>query len=257
MRSLLNIVIIILSTVILGSAAIIGTLIIRSGTIFKRCARLWARILINWCGVELSTRTLCKPEEFVEPILFMSNHQSHYDIPAIYCSLPFSTMFLAKKELKRIPFLGWAMWVVGFVFIDRKNKEQAFRAIDEAASEFVAQKKSIVIFPEGTRSMDGGIGDFKKGGFHLAIQAKAKIIPIGIWGTLNVLPKGSWFVRSGKVCVHIGEPIDASRYSYESMNELIKEVRAAITDLTEMSRKALTNAVVPVPTNGSSRQTKS
>lgn len=241
MRSLLNIVIVVLSTVILGSVAIVATLITRRDTVFKRCTRLWVRILINWCGVELSTRILCKPEDFVEPILFMSNHQSYYDIPAIYCSLPVFTMFLAKKELKRIPFLGWAMWVVGFVFIDRKNREQAFKAIDEAASEFVDQKKSIVVFPEGTRSIDGGIGNFKKGGFHLAIRAKAKIIPIGIWGTSNVLPKGSWLVRSGKVYVHIGEPIDASKYSYESMNELINEVRAAITALTDMSRNALSN----------------
>ncbi len=239
MRSLINILIVILSTIILGSAAIFGTLVLRSDTFFKKCAQIWAKILIYWCGIDLKSVILCKIEDFTEPILFMSNHQSHYDIPTIYCSLPIFTMFLAKKELRKIPFLGWAMWIVGFVFIDRKNREQAFKAIEEAASEFVNRKRSIVIFPEGTRSRDGGIGSFKKGGFHLAIKAKAKIIPMGIWGTINVLPKGSWLIKPGRVCIHIGEPIDASKYSYETMNELMESVRTSITSLTEKSKAML------------------
>jgi len=167
----------------------------------------------------------------------MSNHQSHYDIPTIYCTLPIFTMFLAKKELRKIPFLGWSMWVTGFVFIDRKRRDEAFKAIEDAAKQFVEEKRSIVIFPEGTRSIDGNIGPFKKGGFHLAIQAKAKIIPMGIWGTINVLPKGSWLVKPGKVVISIGKPIDASKYTLETLNKLTEEVRIAIEELTDKSKK--------------------
>lgn len=237
MRSIVNIVIVIISTIVFGSLAIIGTAIMRSKTFFIWCTLKWAGILINWCGIKVKRNILTKSEEFVPPILFMSNHQSHYDIPTIYTTLPIFTMFLAKKELRKIPFLGWAMWVVGFVFIDRKRREEAFKAIEEAAKQFVEEKKSIVIFPEGTRSKDGSIGQFKKGGFHLAIQAKAKIIPIGIWGTIKVLPKGSWFVRPNNVVINVGNPIDASKYSYETMNQLIDEVRKSIEYLTDKSHR--------------------
>lgn len=236
MRKIINILIVILSTTILGTIAILSTLLLRSRRAFIWCTYRWAEILIKWCGINIKKNILCKSEEFVEPILFMSNHQSHYDIPTIYCTLPIFTMFLAKKELRKIPFLGWAMWLVGFVFIDRKNREEAFKAIDEAARQFVEEKKSIVIFPEGTRSKDGSIGPFKKGGFHLAIQAKAKIIPIGIWGTIRILPKGSWLIRPGKVVISVGEPIDASKYDRESLENLIQEVRRAIESLTERSK---------------------
>ena len=237
MRSLVNILIIILSTSILGTIAIIGVVIFRSERFFRRCTILWSNILIDWCGIEVHKNIKCKREEFAEPILFMSNHQSHYDIPTIYVTLPIFTMFLAKKELRKIPFLGWAMWLTGFVFIDRKNREEAFKSIAEAADQFVNERRSIVIFPEGTRSKDGVLQPFKKGGFHLAIQAKAKIIPIGIWGTIFVLPKGSWFVKPGKVVITIGEPIYASNYTYETINSLIDTVRTSIQSLIDESKK--------------------
>jgi len=237
MRSILNIIVIILATIVFGTLAMLGVLLFRSERIFRRCAIIWANILIEWCGIEVHKNIKCKREEFVEPILFMSNHQSHYDIPTIYSTLPIFTMFLAKKELRKIPFLGWAMWITGFVFIDRKNRQEAFKSIEEAAEQFVKEKRSIVIFPEGTRSKDGLLQQFKKGGFHLAIQAKAKIIPIGIWGTIFVLPKGSWFVKPGKVVITIGEPINASNYTYETMNSLIDTVRVSIQSLIDESKK--------------------
>ncbi len=237
MRKIINILIVIFATAIFGSLAIIVTGILRKKDGFIWCAYRWANILINWCGIEIRKNILCRNEEFVAPVLFMSNHQSHYDIPTIYCTLPIFTMFLAKKELRKIPFLGWAMWVVGFVFIDRKKREEAFKAIEEAARQFVEGKRSIVIFPEGTRSKDGNIAQFKKGGFHLAVQAKAKIIPIGIWGTIKILPRGSWLVRPGKVAINVGEPIDASKYTRENLDALMEEVRRAIESLTEKSKK--------------------
>ncbi|MGC9042590.1 MAG: lysophospholipid acyltransferase family protein [Myxococcota bacterium] len=236
MRGIINILIVILSTSILGTIAILGVVLFRSRDIFIWCTLKWASILIDWCGIRVKRTILCDGDEFVPPILFMSNHQSHYDIPTIYTTLPIFTMFLAKKELRKIPFLGWAMWLTGFVFIDRKKREEAFKAIEEAARQFVEEKRSIVIFPEGTRSKDGCIGQFKKGGFHLAIQSRAKIIPIGIWGTIKVLPKGSWFIRPDDVVINVGKPIDASRYTYETMNQLIEEVRDSITSLTNQSR---------------------
>jgi 1-acyl-sn-glycerol-3-phosphate acyltransferase len=163
--------------------------------------------------------------------IIMSNHRSHYDIPLMILSLPPSIRMLTKKELFRIPLWGRGMAAGEFISIDRNNIEQAKQDLKKAREKM---EDGIVLWiaPEGTRSRSGRMGTFKKGGFILAIDAGAQIIPVGIRGSEKVLPAKTWdFFLDQKVEVHIGKPIDASAYTVEHKDELIEAVRREISIL--------------------------
>lgn len=164
--------------------------------------------------------------------IIMCNHSSAYDIPLTFKAFPHhSIRMLSKKELSKIPLMGKAMAAAEFPFIDRKNKYQAVKDL-----AFVQQlmNSGIVIWiaPEGTRSKDGTLGSFKKGGFITAIQSKATIIPIGIRGANHILPARSFNIHlKQKAEIHIGKPIDASQFTLENKEELIKQTFNAIKEL--------------------------
>lgn len=163
--------------------------------------------------------------------IIMSNHRSHYDIPLMILSLPASIRMLTKKELFRIPLWGRGMAAGEFISIDRNNIEQAKQDLKKAREKM---EDGIVLWiaPEGTRSRTGRMGTFKKGGFILAINAGAQIIPVGIRGSEKVLPPKTWeFFLDQKVDVHIGKPIDTSAYTMENKDELIEAVRREISIL--------------------------
>jgi len=167
------------------------------------------------------------------PYIIMSNHRSHYDIPLIYVSLPGSIRMLTKKELFKIPLWGRGMKAAEFISIDRKDHEQALKDLDEARR---MMQGGIVLWvaPEGTRSRTGKLGEFKKGGFMLALQTGAIIIPVGIKGSENILkPDKFEFYLGQQVQVNIGEPIDASHYSLDERDRLMDDVRKAILALAE------------------------
>jgi 1-acyl-sn-glycerol-3-phosphate acyltransferase len=140
--------------------------------------------------------------------VYMSNHQSHLDIPILYATLPSPTIrMLAKKELFQIPVWGQAVRAAEFVEVDRSNHARAVQSI-EAAARLIRDGVSIWIAPEGTRSLDGRIGKLKKGGFHLAIETQTPIVPVAIRGTIDMLPRGGKAMQKGKrVDVTIGAPI--------------------------------------------------
>jgi 1-acyl-sn-glycerol-3-phosphate acyltransferase len=167
------------------------------------------------------------------PYIIMSNHRSHYDIPLIYVSLTGSIRMLTKKELFKIPLWGRGMKAAEFISIDRKDHEQALKDLDEARR---MMQGGIVLWvaPEGTRSRSGKLGEFKKGGFMLALQTGAIIIPVGIKGSENILkPDRFEFYLGQHVQVNIGEPIDASHYSLDERDRLMDDVRKAILALAE------------------------
>lgn len=191
----------------------------------------WAKNLLD-C-VNLSYQVY-NPHQ-VEPTpnkawIIMSNHASLYDIPLIFMALPHSTIrMIAKKELFRVPIWGHAMKATGFIAIDRKNSAQAIEDLKLAKQQM--EEKGIIpwIAPEGTRSRDGKLNIFKKGGFMLALQTNAIIIPIGIRGAGKILPPDTLnFHLDEKVEIHIGRPIDTTQYSIETRKELIKAVREEI-----------------------------
>jgi 1-acyl-sn-glycerol-3-phosphate acyltransferase len=144
-------------------------------------------------------------------VVYMSNHQSHLDIPMLYATLPSPTIrMLGKAELFRIPLWGRALRAAEFIEVDRSNHASAVRSVEHAA-RLVRDGVSIYLAPEGTRSRDGRIGKLKKGGFHLALGTGAPIVPVAIRGTLQILPPGGKVMRPGqRVSVQIGPPIDVA-----------------------------------------------
>jgi len=158
----------------------------------------------------------------------MSNHQSHYDIPVLYQSLPLRLRMVAKSELFKIPIWAQAMRAAGFVELDRSNRERALESL-ERAKIALAAGTSIWIAPEGTRSRDGALGPFKLGGFHLAAGARARILPITISGTSQTLPaKGAHVTSGAEVSVTIHEPIDPADFGAEASDALVQAVRTRI-----------------------------
>ncbi|HEY0988562.1 MAG TPA: lysophospholipid acyltransferase family protein, partial [Kofleriaceae bacterium] len=157
-------------------------------------------------------------------VVYMSNHQSHLDIPMLYATLPSPTIrMLAKTELFRIPLWGRGLRGAEFIEVDRSNHARAVKSIEQAA-RLVREGVSIYLAPEGTRSVDGRIGKLKKGGFHLAIGTGAPIVPVAIRGTIDILPRGGRVMRSGQhVTVQIGRPIDVEGRDLESLMAQVSE----------------------------------
>jgi len=187
----------------------------------------WAKRLAKIADIDLHV----EGREHMPPgeaFVVMSNHQSHYDIVVLFRALPLRVRMVAKKELYRIPIFAGAMRKAGFVEIDRSNRHQAVSAL-RGASEAIASGTSIWIAPEGTRSETGKLGPFKKGGFHLALESGARILPVSIDGTRHILRPHDWRVHKGKrVNVTISSPIDPRDYGRPRRPELMEAVRAAI-----------------------------
>ncbi len=155
--------------------------------------------------------------------VYMSNHQSHLDIPLLYATLPSPTIrMLGKTELFQIPLWGRGLRAAEFIEVDRSNHQRAMKSIAYAA-KLLDDGVSIYLAPEGTRSRDGSIGPLKKGGFHLAIETGAPIVPVAIDGTINILPRGTKKMANGqRVAVTIGAPIPVANRTLE---DLMTEVR--------------------------------
>ncbi len=164
------------------------------------------------------------------PFVFMANHQSLYDIPALIATLPVQTRFLAKRSLFRIPIFGWAIKAGGFISIDRRDRSRAGESFS-AAVERIRGGVSALVFPEGTRSLDARLGPFLRGGFLLALKSGLPIVPVGIHGSFSVQPKGSRLVRPGRIRVRYGEPIRVVDYGLRRRGELEDAVRDEITRL--------------------------
>ncbi len=173
----------------------------------------------------------------VEPVLVVANHQSLMDIPLI---LGYVTRggFIAKKELEKVPGISWFIKYMGGVFIDRGNVRQTAREIKKAM-ERMKSGTNYIVFPEGTRTEDGSVRDFKKGSLMLAKKTGVKILPVAIWGTMYLVPKRSLLFNPGKVYLKVLPPIDPS--VYENEEELIKAVRDEITKAVEELRKRAEN----------------
>jgi 1-acyl-sn-glycerol-3-phosphate acyltransferase len=197
-----------------------------SGDGTMRAARQWSRLITRFAGVrvEVVEQSALTPGQ---AYVFMSNHMSSLDIWSLFVALPVPVRMLAKKQLAKIPLFGWAMWAGRFIFIDRQNAAAARRSMIEAARR-IRGGQPVLLFPEGTRSRDGHMGPFKKGGFRLAIEAGVPIVPVALHGTRAAMPAGSLLLRSGHVRVAIGEPIPTAGLAGEDRDQLLEQVREKI-----------------------------
>ncbi len=195
----------------------------------------WSRRLVGFADINL----MVTGQEHVAPgeaFVVMSNHQSHYDIIVLFRALQNRMRMVAKKELFKIPVFAGAMRVAGFVEIDRHDRQRAVQAL-QGAIDALAAGTSIWIAPEGTRSETGELGPFKKGGFHLALDSGARILPVTLRGTREILRPHDWRVHAGReVHVTISEPIDPKAYGKDRREELMQAVREAIARPLNASR---------------------
>ena len=198
------------------------------GRVFFFWARLWGRLVMATSGVWARAEHTARLDPR-RTYVFLSNHQSLYDIPLLLATLPFPVRFMAKRELFSIPVFGWAIKMGGFIPVDRgasRGARESFRA----ATARLAQGGSVLLFPEETRSLDGRLLPFKRGGFLLAQMAGAPVVPVGIRGTLGVRRKDSFRIHPGHALVRYGAPIEPVTGRRDAA-ELVGRVRAAIAEL--------------------------
>lgn len=195
-----------------------------------RAARNWSKNILWAANVPVEVEGV---ENLAtdEPQIVVSNHQSWFDVWALAAGLPLRYRFVAKKELGEIPIFGKAWKSCGHVSVDRGNREAAIQSLDQAWSEIHEEKLTMVLFPEGTRSPDGKLKEFKKGAFVLAVQGQVPLVPVAIVGSRDIMPKGSMMVRPGTITLRIGEPIPTEGSTIRDRNRLLKESWDAIAAL--------------------------
>lgn len=230
LHSMLHLVLLVGLSILGAVLSLISAPFDRSGDTVVTLARLWSRALLWTAAVPLRVKFHGDLDR-QQPYVFMANHLSTVDIWALFVALPVKIRFIAKKQLGNIPLFGWAMAAGRFIFIDRQNPLAARRSIEQASAR-IRSGSSVAIFPEGTRSRDGHLGPFKKGGFYLAIQAGVPIVPVGIRGALEVMPRGSLILRRGPVYLEIGEPIPTHGLSVADRDALLERVRNEVARLS-------------------------
>ncbi len=217
---------VVVTTAFWGVIAIIVSFFTHTGNPVHIIARIWARSILMVSRVHVRVQGLSNIEP-EKSYIYMANHQSNFDIPVLLGYLPVQFRWLAKAELFKIPVFGRAMLGAGYVKIDRFDQKSAFESIKEAAQK-MKNGVSIMIFPEGTRSKDGSIRPFKKGGFVMAVDSGFPIVPVILRGTRPIMAKSSLRINRGDVEMEIAQPIDTAGYSRETKEELMDKVRTVI-----------------------------
>lgn len=219
---------VVFATLVLGLTVMMVSLFIKSGNPIHRIARFWGRSILVVSRIKVTVDGLSSIDP-QRPYIYMPNHQSNFDIPVLLGHLTVQFRWLAKMELFKIPIFGHAMRKAGYISIDRNNRESAFKSLERAA-EKIRNGVSVLIFPEGTRSRDGRIQPFKKGGFVMAIESGVPIVPVIISGARAIMTKGKFRVNPGQIRLSIQKPIDTTIYSRDTKEALMERVRRVICD---------------------------
>lgn len=193
--------------------------------------RPWARGVLWIVGVRINLRGA---ENLAGPAIFISNHQSLIDVVFMPSFLPRRVRWIAKQELARIPVWGWGFGSSGAIFINRRHPRQAIESIRQGLDK-LPPDWSIVIYPEGTRSKDGRLQRFKKGVFHIAMQSRLPVVPIGMWGARDIVPKGASVVRPGRVEVTVGAPICTDHWTADEVDLRMQQMRDAVARCVDAS----------------------
>ena len=222
-------------TIVLGTLSLLSTLFDRTGDFGHRCARAWAWLILKTTGVVAEVHGL----ELIEvrrSYVFVSNHQSIYDIPILFASLPVQLRIVAKESLGRFPFLGWHLRWTGHLLVDRRNPGPGIVA---KMRRLVSEEHSLIVFPEGTRSVDGAVGRFKKGTFVVALDAQLPVVPVSVAGSRHVMKKGRLMVCPGHVRLTIHPPVPTAGVAREAITPFAERVREIVrSGVDEPTRRA-------------------
>ena len=232
---------IILATILFGTASLFVSLFDRTGKQQMRVAYLWARTLIAVGGVRLRVEGL----EHISPTgsyVFISNHLSYMDTPVILSSIRVQFRFLAKRGLFQIPFLGQHLSRAGHIPVPREDPRASVKTMQLAAETIRLKSISLLIFPEGGRSHDGQLGQFKEGAAYIAIRAGVPVVPVAILGTREVLAFGSGIVRPGAVTLRILPPIETGLLTLKDRSSLTGTARSMISHEIQSSTNSLASA---------------
>ncbi len=219
---------IVLSTIFCGSISLIVSLFDSTGAAQIRVARAWARSLLRVSGVKVRVEGL----EHISPngsYVFIANHMSYMDTPVVLAHVPAQFRFLAKRGLFKIPFLGQHLSRAGHIPVPRGDPRAAVKTLQKAAETIQEKKISLLVFPEGGRSHDGAMREFKEGGAYIAIRAGVPLVPLTLAGTREVLPYGSGIVKSGKVTLRISKPIETSAMNLKDRGPVTEQLRKIIS----------------------------
>jgi 1-acyl-sn-glycerol-3-phosphate acyltransferase len=228
MRTILTIAAVWFATILLAPVAIVARILGLSegpNGVAQWCMRTWAKSMCIAAGVKVVVH---HPERILpgRGAVYACNHVSWFDVFSIASVLPRYT-FIAKAELKKLPIFGYGAEAAGVVFLARDNRKAAFESYQGAAMEVTAGK-NVVVFPEGTRGRDYSLRPFKKGPFVLAIAAQAPVVPVLVFGAREVMPKGTFRVRSNTVHVHFLEAVDTTGLTYDRRHQLLRVVWGSI-----------------------------
>ena len=211
----------------LSIIALLATPVDRSGRAFHWTSRIWSRFILWLFGINV----ISKGAEFIDPskhYIYISNHASAFDIPAVVVGIPDDIRFVLKKELTRIPIWGWALKYGHYITIDRGKARDARKSLEEAADR-MRNGASVILFAEGTRTRDGKLQPFKRGAFALAVKAGIPIIPVTINNTFRILPRGSLHVHPADIELVFSKPIPTAEIAgREEEQRLVDQVREAI-----------------------------
>lgn len=215
---------------VLGTVSIVSSVFDARGYAAHWCARTWSRLILLTTGVSVDVEGL---EQLVpgRTYVFVANHQSIYDIPIVFWSIPYQLRIIAKESLGRIPFLGWHLRRAGHMLVDRTRPDRV--AIFAWASRLTSSGLSLVVFPEGTRSAGGRVARFKGGSFYLALEARLPVVPLSIVGSRHVMLKGRLAAHPGRVRLVVHAPIDTSQLAGSDPREFGERVRQIIRTRAE------------------------
>ena len=220
-------------TILFGIAVILSSPFdYKKGRILGSIVKCWAKTIFKTMNINVRVVGLEKLDRNTDYI-FAPNHASSLDIPLILGFLPFWIVPISKIELKWIPFLGWAMQAAGHVFVDRRDHEKAMLSVNKIKDSLMKNPRSILIFPEGSRTNDGIVNQFKTGGLSIGISTKMSIVPIAIGGTFESLSKHSKKFVNEPLTIKIGSPIDTKKYSLEDRKDLANFVKKKVVKLKD------------------------
>ena len=234
LRSWFTLSVVVISTLMLGSLCLIARIFDRRGIFQGWISRIWSGLILSSAGVKIAVKGRENLLRRSASVVLM-NHESALDIPIAFLGLPLQVRLMAKKELYKIPFFGWILSAGGHISIDRENPLQAIANVNKYAKKIFENKLSMLVYPEGTRSEDGNIGKFKKGGFKLAEIYNLPVIPVVLIGARECVAKKKLSVAPGRVKMVIEKPVYIEDFS--DINGCMEYVRTTMISIKDKTKK--------------------